>query len=111
MNDDGRQQAFMSALVTEHFVLQSAPGATISEASGRAAWSPRSMARWARRRRMGDGGGRAGLAPRRAGFTPTTRIRIFTVYLADQDKHGGSTSRSFTAIVTAVATLPSASEP
>jgi hypothetical protein len=37
MNDDGRQQAFMSALVTEHFVLQSARGATISEASGRAA--------------------------------------------------------------------------
>jgi hypothetical protein len=37
MNDDGRQQAFMSAQVTERFVLQSARGATTSEASGRAA--------------------------------------------------------------------------
>jgi hypothetical protein len=30
-------QAFMSALVTEHFVLQSARSATVSEAVGRAA--------------------------------------------------------------------------
>jgi hypothetical protein len=79
MNDDGRQQAFMSALVTEHFVLQSAPGATISEASGRAAWSPRSMARWARRRRMGDGGG-----PRRVG-APASRVHTDHT---DQDLHG-----------------------
>jgi hypothetical protein len=35
--DEGRadQAAFMSALVTEHFVLQSAAGVTVSEASGR----------------------------------------------------------------------------
>jgi hypothetical protein len=37
MNDDSKQQAFMSALVTEHFVLQSARGVTTSEANGRAA--------------------------------------------------------------------------
>jgi hypothetical protein len=37
MNDDSRQQAFMSALVTEHFVLQSARGVATSEANGRAA--------------------------------------------------------------------------
>jgi hypothetical protein len=37
MNDDSKQQAFLSALVTEHFVLQSARGATTSEANGRAA--------------------------------------------------------------------------
>jgi len=30
-----RQQAFMSALVTEHFVLQTAASATVSEAAGR----------------------------------------------------------------------------
>jgi hypothetical protein len=37
MNDDSKQQAFMSALVTEHFVLQSARGVATSEANGRAA--------------------------------------------------------------------------
>jgi hypothetical protein len=37
MNEDDKQQAFMSALVTEHFVLQSARGVATSEASGRAA--------------------------------------------------------------------------
>ena len=37
MNEDDKQQAFMSALVTEHFVLQSARGVATSEANGRAA--------------------------------------------------------------------------
>lgn len=36
MDDDAREQAFMSALVTEHFVLQSAASTTVSEASARA---------------------------------------------------------------------------
>jgi hypothetical protein len=36
MDDDAKQAAFMSALVTEHFVLQSAASTTVSEASGRA---------------------------------------------------------------------------
>jgi hypothetical protein len=35
--DDDRQQAFMTALVTEHFVLQGARGQTSSEMTGRAA--------------------------------------------------------------------------
>jgi hypothetical protein len=35
--DDDRQQAFMTALVTEHFVLQGARGQTASEMTGRAA--------------------------------------------------------------------------
>ena len=35
--DDDRQQAFMTALVTEHFVLQGARGQTNSEMTGRAA--------------------------------------------------------------------------
>jgi hypothetical protein len=37
MDESEREQAFMSALVTEHFVLQSAASATISEAGSRAA--------------------------------------------------------------------------
>jgi hypothetical protein len=36
MDEKERQSAFMSALVTEHFVLQTAASATISEAGGRA---------------------------------------------------------------------------
>jgi len=36
MDDDARQQALLSALVTEHFVLQSARAVTTSEANGRA---------------------------------------------------------------------------
>jgi len=36
MDDKERQAAFMSALVTEHFVLQTAASATISEAAARA---------------------------------------------------------------------------
>jgi hypothetical protein len=36
MEDQDRQQAFMSALVTEHFVLQSAASTTVSEAAARA---------------------------------------------------------------------------
>lgn len=35
--DDERQQAFMTALVTEHFVLQGARGQTNAEMTGRAA--------------------------------------------------------------------------
>ena len=35
--DDDRQQAFMTALVTEHFVLQGARGQTTGEITGRAA--------------------------------------------------------------------------
>ena len=35
-NDEQVNQAFMTALVTEHFVLQSAAGVTVTEASGRA---------------------------------------------------------------------------
>lgn len=36
MDDNARQQAFMSALVTEHFALQSTASGTISESSSRA---------------------------------------------------------------------------
>ena len=36
MDDKERQAAFMSALVTEHFVLQAAANATVSEAAARA---------------------------------------------------------------------------
>jgi hypothetical protein len=36
MDDQERQAAFMSALVTEHFVLQTAASATVSEAAARA---------------------------------------------------------------------------
>jgi hypothetical protein len=36
MGEQARESAFMSALVTEHFVLQSAASTTISEASARA---------------------------------------------------------------------------
>ena len=36
MEDKERQQAFMSALVTEHFVLQTAANATVNEAGTRA---------------------------------------------------------------------------
>jgi hypothetical protein len=36
MDQQAREQAFMSALVTEHFVLQSAASATITESSSRA---------------------------------------------------------------------------
>jgi hypothetical protein len=36
MDEQARESAFMSALVTEHFVLQSAASTTISEASARA---------------------------------------------------------------------------
>jgi hypothetical protein len=36
MGDDARDQMLMSALVTEHFVLQSARGSTISESTARA---------------------------------------------------------------------------
>ena len=35
--DDDRQNAFMTALVTEHFVLQGARGQTNGEMTGRAA--------------------------------------------------------------------------
>src|SRR5207248_10745486 len=35
--DDARQQAFLTALVTEHFVLQGARGQTTAEMTGRAA--------------------------------------------------------------------------
>ncbi len=35
--DDDRQQAFMTALVTEHFALQGARGQTNTEMTGRAA--------------------------------------------------------------------------
>ena len=35
--DDHRQQAFMTALVTEHFALQGARGQTNTEMTGRAA--------------------------------------------------------------------------
>jgi hypothetical protein len=37
MDEQTRQQAFVSALVTEHFVLQSARSTTVTEANGRAA--------------------------------------------------------------------------
>ena len=37
MEQQAREQAFITALVTEHFVLQSARSATIGEANGRAA--------------------------------------------------------------------------
>src|SRR3712207_4023859 len=37
MEQQAREQAFISALVTEHFVLQSARSATVGEANGRAA--------------------------------------------------------------------------
>jgi hypothetical protein len=37
MDEQTRQQAFVSALVTEHFVLQSARSTTVAEANGRAA--------------------------------------------------------------------------
>ena len=37
MDDEARQQAFLTALVTEHFVLQSTRGTISSEATGRAA--------------------------------------------------------------------------
>ena len=37
MDEQARESAFMSALVTEHFVLQSAASTTVSEANGRAA--------------------------------------------------------------------------
>lgn len=36
MDQQAREQAFMSALVTEHFAQQSAASATISESSSRA---------------------------------------------------------------------------
>ncbi len=36
MDDEAREQAFVNAMVTEHFVLQSMSAATISEANGRA---------------------------------------------------------------------------
>ena len=36
MDEKERQQAFMSALVTEHFVLQTGATATVSEAGTRA---------------------------------------------------------------------------
>ena len=36
MDEDTRESAFMSALVTEHFVLQSAASTTVSEAAARA---------------------------------------------------------------------------
>ena len=36
MDDKERQAAFMSALITEHFVLQAAASATVSEAGARA---------------------------------------------------------------------------
>ena len=36
MEQQAREQAFITALVTEHFVLQSARSATIGEANGRA---------------------------------------------------------------------------
>jgi hypothetical protein len=45
MDQQAKEQAFMSALVTEHFVQQSAAGATKSESSSRASlylWSPSS---------------------------------------------------------------------
>jgi hypothetical protein len=37
MDEQARQQAFVSALVTEHFVAQSARSTTVAEANGRAA--------------------------------------------------------------------------
>ena len=37
MDDDAKQQALLSALVTEHFVLQSARGVATSEAASRSA--------------------------------------------------------------------------
>jgi hypothetical protein len=37
MDEQARQQAFVSALVTEHFVAQSARSTTIAEANGRTA--------------------------------------------------------------------------
>ena len=37
MDEPTRQQAFVTALVTEHFVQASARAATITEANGRAA--------------------------------------------------------------------------
>ena len=37
MDEQTKQSAFMNALVTEHFVLQSAASTTVSEAAGRAA--------------------------------------------------------------------------
>jgi hypothetical protein len=37
MEQQAREQAFITALVTEHFALQSARSATIGEANGRAA--------------------------------------------------------------------------
>lgn len=36
MDDEGREHAFLTALVTEHFVLQSTRGTIIGEATGRA---------------------------------------------------------------------------
>ena len=36
MDDKQRQAAFMTALTTEHFVLQTAANATVSEAAARA---------------------------------------------------------------------------
>jgi hypothetical protein len=62
MEQQAREQAFITALVTEHFALQSARSATIGEANGRAAiylsavsapWSPsgswpRSSPAWTR---------------------------------------------------------------
>ena len=36
MEEKERQSAFMSALVTEHFVLQTAANATVSESGSRA---------------------------------------------------------------------------
>jgi hypothetical protein len=36
MDDDARQQALLTALTTEHFVLQTSRGATIAESVGRA---------------------------------------------------------------------------
>lgn len=35
MDDDARQQALLTALTTEHFVLQTARSTTVSEANGR----------------------------------------------------------------------------
>jgi hypothetical protein len=37
MDEQARQQAFVTALVTEHFVQASARAATITESNGRAA--------------------------------------------------------------------------
>ncbi len=48
MDEQARQAAFMSALTTEHFVLQTAVSSTISEISARSVLSTcsRCQARW-----------------------------------------------------------------